>query len=773
MKKFFLTLITVLTLGVSVVNAIPAYQKPVKITLPNGTSITVLGHGDEYNNYLTTTDGYTIVRAADSYFHYAKLVNGELVATDVVAHDIAQRSASEKTFVTNLVKNIKSTLKSNLKRLNPLKSEKVAGVDYSDYSDDVPYLAKTPAKASGAHKNYRGLVILINYNDCEFRMENANEVFTGLMNDKNYTGYTDDKDGKFKTCTGSVRDYFYDNSYGEFDPTFDVYGPYTINKSCTYADKTTNGNALAKLAVTAADGDVDFSQYDSDGDGTVDMFYIIYAGYASSYSGNDSGYLWPYASYISNGIGSYKKDGIKLGRYACSTELYGWKSQGDYDLNGIGTICHEFSHVLGYMDHYDTSNSALSHETPGDWDVMAAGSYNGTCGRTPAGYNAYERITGGFLAPTKITSADFTKTLSLKALNENKDCYRLDTKVDKEYFLLENRQMTKWDSALPGHGMLVWRVDSTDTSLWTANNVNATDRLCFKLIRANGSSSSASQADAFPGSKKVTTLTNNTTANLKTYEGDESDIVFKKIAETDGEISFNVVDPSASRDLPAGTIFYESFNDCSGTGGNDDNFNTGSATSGFVPDYEGWTVYKEYGGDACARFGNMSSPKGYATTPTITLESGKEYTLTFRCAPYYTSNTGMQLQVTSGNAVLSNDATSSSASSTVSFTTTTNQWTDYSFTMTGSGDQNIKFVGTNTKSTFFLDEVIVKEKSSDFIKGDVNGDGEVNKTDLSVLFDKVLGKSVGSFNQKAADINGDGSITTADVSALYDMILGK
>lgn len=708
MKNLLLTFIFCLFAACEI-NAVPAYHKPVTFTMPDGKTITIIGHGDEYNSHITTIDGYTVVSGDDDYFYYAKLVNGELTATNVVAHNADMRSSAEIAFLANQQKNLRATVENtSIKRLAPMKSERVAG---KEYTNDVPYLDKVVS----AKQNYRGLVILVNYNDCKFRLgESANALYTDLMSARNYTGYTDELDGKFKECTGSVRDYFYENSHGMFDPEFDVYGPYDINKSMYDMKKTSASNEIAKLVLTAADNDIDFTQYDSDGDGEVDMFYIIYAGYASSYDGNNSNLLWPHATYMYGGAAGYKKDGIRLGRYACSTELFGWTRYNDKELNGIGTICHEFSHVLGYADHYDVNYGG--HEYPEEWDVMAGGNYGGVCGRTPVGYNAYEMISGGFIAPTLITSAHVDKVQTLNPLNQSPECFRLNTRTQKEYFLLENRQQTRWDSSLPGHGMLIWRVDSTDANLWRNHQVNSTDHLCFQLIRANGYAGEGrtSGADAFPGTKSVTSITNKTKVNLINYRGFESPFVLKKIRENDGIINFTVVDPYAQRVLPEGAIFYESFNDCEGTGGNDDNFNNGSANATFEPDYDGWTVYKAFGGDQCARFGNMSSPKGYATTPEITLESDKTYELSFRAAPYYTQPQDLKVEVTSGDAQLS--ISGGAPATSVSVVTKTREWSDFTVNLVGSGEVKLKFSGNTSKNyTFFLDEVLVKDVTTSAI----------------------------------------------------------
>ena len=238
-----------------------------------------------------------------------------------------------------------------------------------------------------------------------------------------------------------------------------------------------------------------------------------------------------------------RKDGVYLWRYACSTELYGTEESNI--LDGIGTICHEFSHVLGLQDLYDTDYEKSGGESnhPGDWSIMAGGSYLNNS-RTPAGYSLYERYSIGFSSPEVINAES---SITLEPLPLSNKGYRIDSSVKDEFFLLENRQPNqfKWDAYLPGHGMLVQRVDSTNKSVWQRNQVNANpSHNYFVLLRAGGSGYNvASAADPFPGTNKVTELHNSTNpANLMTWSGLPTKWGLFNIRETNGIVSFEVKD---------------------------------------------------------------------------------------------------------------------------------------------------------------------------------------------------------------------------------------
>ena len=191
--------------------AVPAHKKPVPVTQPDGTTVTIQMHGDEWMHFNTTVDGYSVVKNQQGYYVYAEKKGGELKATSMVAHDATKRKANEVAFLQNIKKyqapemskktaQMKQTIQQ--RQQQTLKSRRAAQYDYN---------------------NVRGLVVLVQYNDKEFSREDFGTIANNMMNQENYTGHDDD------VCTGSVRDYFSDNSGGKFQPQFDVVGPYTVN----------------------------------------------------------------------------------------------------------------------------------------------------------------------------------------------------------------------------------------------------------------------------------------------------------------------------------------------------------------------------------------------------------------------------------------------------------------------------------------------------------------------------------------------------------------
>ncbi|MCR4852455.1 MAG: M6 family metalloprotease domain-containing protein, partial [Prevotella sp.] len=315
----------------------------------------------------------------------------------------------------------------------------------------------------------KGIIILVNFSNVSFKSSNNNALFQSIANEENYTN----ANLGFK---GSMRDYFYKQSDGQFELTFDVVGPYTVSNTQSYYggnDSSGDDKYPATMVIEAcqlAANDVNFADYDWDGDGEVDQVYVVYAGKGEA-DGGASSTIWPHewtldaANYFGDGSGPQTIDGVTINTYACGPELNGSTGK----IAGIGTMCHEFSHCLGYPDFYDTDYSG--GQGMGYWDLMDSGSYNGD-GYQPAGYTSYERWVAGWKTPVELDKN--TKVENMKSLQDGGDAYIIyNDNNNKEYFLLENRQFSGWDESLPGDGLLILHVDY-DSLTWANNQPNDT-----------------------------------------------------------------------------------------------------------------------------------------------------------------------------------------------------------------------------------------------------------------------------------------------------------
>ncbi len=463
--------------------AIPANRQAVTIKQPNGKNLTFILMGDEYLNWAKTIDQYTLVRNAEGFFTYGVLdEKGNLVASDYLAVNENERTAEERAFLATLPVNLSYSAS---------QAEEIRSNSPIAYSADG---AKYPTQGT-----VKLLVILVGFSDLSFTYTNQN--FVDLVSQDNYNG------------TGSVKDYYRDNSGGEFIMDIDVAGPYQLANSMAYYGQNSayghdgNIDRFVSHSINAADADVDFSDYDNDDDGLVDAIHIIFAGTPESSTGN-ANEIWPHRSNVPQNI---VKDGVRFGPYSCSAE-----KRNAVAMDGIGTICHEFGHVLNFPDLYDTDYDGTGGNAivPGDWDLMSSGSYLNNSA-TPAGLSAFERNIANWLVLDTLTQT--AENLYLPALN-NADtmvAYMIPL-TDNEYFLVENRNKTKWDTYIPGEGLLIYHCDWTKINPWFTQhsnriNVSPSSRGYFLRPASGNEGMVESNQCPFPGASGNTNFTDNTT----------------------------------------------------------------------------------------------------------------------------------------------------------------------------------------------------------------------------------------------------------------------
>lgn len=352
------------------------------------------------------------------------------------------------------------------------------------------------------------LVLLVGFADLPFEQSLAD--FQDLLNKSGYD---------YNGATGSCRDYYIASSDSLFQPIFDCYGPYTLSRNMAYygADEGDShsvhaGDMVAEACQLAHDAGVNFKDYDTNNDGMLDNVFVYFAGNNQA-EGADSNTIWPHQSNISGK--NIRLDGVLVNSYACTSE---YKGRASKIRCGIGTFCHEFGHVIGQPDFYDTD---YKFYTVGNWDIMCQGSYNND-GNTPPTFSAYERMYEGWLTPTQL---ELPGRYTLPAGSDHVEAYLIAAETHNlsakspnpsEFFILENRNGAAniWDSYLPGHGMLIWHIDYS-SSAWTSNTPNNGPTIMrMHLEEANGigwkkrnQSENGRSDDPYPGTKDVTSFT--------------------------------------------------------------------------------------------------------------------------------------------------------------------------------------------------------------------------------------------------------------------------
>jgi len=257
---------------------------------------------------------------------------------------------------------------------------------------------------------------------------------------------------------GSVYDYFYDQSYGQFRITFDLY--YVTVDSMkqyrsTYVDDENSKYLVQDIARLMDERIDDWAPYDWDGDGYVNQLLIVYSGRGQQ-AGGGTNSIWAHQWWMSEHKDSWP---VKVGgngnefyidAYCCVQEL----SKAD-DYGSFGTLCHEYSHCFGLPDFYYGSS-----EIVGSWDLMDSGIYNGD-GFHPCGYSAFERAFMGWLTPVELTEMQSVE--GLPPLSDQPKAYVVRNEAHPdEYYIIENRQKTGWDEMLPGSGIVIFHVDYDD-----------------------------------------------------------------------------------------------------------------------------------------------------------------------------------------------------------------------------------------------------------------------------------------------------------------------
>lgn len=539
-------------------SAAPAYPGLIESTQPDGSVVQIRKVGNERFHYTVSEDSVLIVRDSLGFWNYA---DEEGASTGVRFHRHGERGELEQKFLKE--RNSKKILDEFVKEKKRKRHEKeperkVRGVQSSAVGsesvrrsfraasatplDSVLKKAKRPyfdpALTQG---EIRGLVILVEFSDVKFKSSDPQAEFNRYMNEEGYN-----ENG----MRWSPRDYFVSNSMGAFRPYFDVAAPVTLTKVRSYYGGQEYPDEAFFEAINEIQkrGDIDFSKYDNDGDRYIDFVYMIYAGVGAADT-DVSDAIWPQSVYVApTRIGRYYLD-----QYACSNEISGaaYKTNKNTStLAGIGVFVHEFGHVLGLIDFYDTKNNGTglgNTETPYIWDLMDMGEYNSYPGRlslpstAPPRLNAFERYSIGWLVPRVLKKVN--DAVTLMGIDKN-DAILIPSDNPNEYFLLDYR--AKYDSIAPSpqSGMLIWRV-SYDSLSWFMNDVNVENVNRFWLFRADGSAAYSSfytehtdpglKGDPFPGSKKVTEF-----KKFVTYAGDSLGLRIYDITESDSAVHFRV-----------------------------------------------------------------------------------------------------------------------------------------------------------------------------------------------------------------------------------------
>lgn len=476
---------------------------------PDGTKIYLYKRGNAISNWYETKDGYTILKNSEEVFVYAiHDINGNLIPSGI---PYSEGSLSK----LNIKKGLQFSKKQIIdKEISHTQSNTLKSATRKFDSDSFPSIGVNNV-----------LVILAEFQDEKFSI--PHDTFDEILNGVDYNG------------TGSFRDFYMKNSLGELILNTTITHWVTLpNKKSFYGGNDLNGDdlnpkSLVRDAIDEAEKQgIDFSIFDNNNNGQVDGIIVLHAGYGEEAGASDD-CIWSHRSNLDHLSVIY--DSVLVYDYGIFPEL---SSNKDKNPITIGVICHEFGHILGLPDYYDTDYSGSGGDSfdLGYWDLMASGSWNNG-GLSPAGINAHSK---NFFKWIDIEELNNKQFVVLDKSTESHVAYKINTATEGEFFILENRQQSGVDSFIPYHGLLIYHVDENYIQK-NRYKINANpEHQGFDIIEADGiPTTSTVYGDPFPGQNNIRNFTDDTSPSALSWAMEPSNVPINHITEyTNGTISF-------------------------------------------------------------------------------------------------------------------------------------------------------------------------------------------------------------------------------------------
>ena len=489
------------------VQAVPAFPGEISYKQPDGTVVKYHLRGDEHRHWMETPGGYLLQKSADGYLMYAEQADGAVKASSVpyAGNDAAAMG--------------KIRLLTAKEARQMAVSPKAVGDPSLSVGSSFPTTGKRKL-----------LMLLVNYANTQTTIPRAN--FEEMMNAEGYNG------------TGSFRDFFLDNSYGQLDVETTVVGWIQL-QSNKYAYSTEDMTALISEAISIIDGEIDFTEFDNDGDGILDGLSIIHQGYGQEVTGSADD-VWSHSGDL---LSEIYADGVRVRTYTIQPELL-------YDMHQmtVGLFCHEFGHNLGAPDFYDTDyeSSGGSFTGTGVWDIMSGGSWNQVNleGDSPSHINMWQKMQFGWVTPQYLTES--CSITDMPSASSEPVGYIMNTQREGDYFVLENRVPTGFDRTLPGGGLIIYHADENRiSSTVTMNTVNVDYNQGLYTVCASATTDpgttpgSYGEIDnagaAFPGTTGASEFSDATTPSAHSNDGKYSYAALRNIQSDGTTVSFDFV----------------------------------------------------------------------------------------------------------------------------------------------------------------------------------------------------------------------------------------
>jgi M6 family metalloprotease-like protein len=364
--------------------------------------------------------------------------------------------------------------------------------------------------------------------------------------------------------TGSVRDYYRWASGGKLDVTGRVVA--TVRLPLRLQDYGDGHWGLAGRepsayqavvdALVLCQRNVDWSEFDLNHDGIVDMVWFVHSGKGGEASISDNRRLWSFTSRMTRDPGQTRQmflttqlvpgsttEYMRLDPFSCLPELSGLIPG---RRSEIGVFCHEFGHALGLPDLYDTSVlDQVVNVGPGNWSLMSTGAYggNGIQPESPAHLGGWASAYLGWsstIRPAQDTTITITPMSSGGPVVE----FWFQGESNPEHFLLENRSRDSFDKSLVKGGLIVTHVDDGVIAQRNLpiNRVNAGPTPGLQVVEADGDydlfygRNHGDTNDPFPGNMGVTSFDDETVPSTRTFKNAVTNIGLSGITQVGNDI---------------------------------------------------------------------------------------------------------------------------------------------------------------------------------------------------------------------------------------------
>ena len=531
--------------------AVPACPDPLEQKQPNGAKIRMHLRGDEYFSWKESEEGHAVVKDTDGFWKYARPVAGKAEYRAIAGARVGVANPAALGLRKHQLPDA-AALRAHIKQRHEAIHGKSTGLQQSATGTKSSSPQASPSQAAVSQapggaplpvpvvgtRTIKNLVILACFSDHWDSVNNTVLPGYGRVDISEYTNLYNQSGYTADGASGSVQDYYKEVSYGKLTIESTVTVWVCLPHDHVYYGAGVHGGSPGLVAAdaveAAAAAGVDFSQFDSDGDGWVDCLDVLHSGYGEEATG-DANDVWSVKGSMSSTV---TKNSVKIYNYHTEPALRGVSGS---SIERIGTICHETGHFFGLPDLYDYSDLT---DGLGNWCLMSGASWNGSSGSQPGHFSAWCKVFLGFARTVQVHSK---LGLSLPRVEDNAVVGMLrDGMSNDQYFLIENRAKVGFDSSTKiNPGLLIYHVDQTNAN----NDLGTWPHPAVKIEEADGNDSigvggGGSQAgDAWTSTSGLAggfrDQTGNPTTNAMLYQAPVSGTYSYSRTDTPASYSYN------------------------------------------------------------------------------------------------------------------------------------------------------------------------------------------------------------------------------------------